>query len=302
MGIAEEIRKMKKAANAVILVHNYQSPEVQAVADHIGDSLELSRIAARTDAGIIIFCGVDFMGQTAKILSPEKRVFLAEPSATCPMAAMITAADVRQMKKEHPGLPVVSYVNTPAEVKAESDIACTSANAAAVVRSLGVKKAIFIPDKHLADYVQGVTGVELVPWHGYCPTHVRILPGHIKEQRKLHPGAEVLAHPECRTDVLNLADAVVSTGGMVRRARESKATEFIIATDAGMVHRLRKDAPEKKFWPASDAARCPNMMKTTLGSVISALRDAEAGKPGIQIPHDVMLKARKSIDKMVAIS
>ncbi|MFH0956972.1 MAG: quinolinate synthase NadA [Candidatus Aenigmatarchaeota archaeon] len=299
MDAASEIAKLKKERNAVILVHNYQTPEVQALADYVGDSLELSRKAAGTKADVIVFCGVDFMAETAKILSPEKRVMLAEPTAACPMSAMITASDVRKLKAEHPGLPVVAYVNTSAAVKAESDIACTSANAAAVVKSLRVKKAIFIPDKHLAAYVQKETGVEFIPWHGYCPTHVRILPEHIKEQRKLHPGAEVLAHPECRLDVLDLADAVLGTGGMVKRARESKCKEFIIATDAGMVHRLRKELPKKKFWPASEAAFCPNMRKTTPASVLHALRTLEGE---VFVQEDIMRKARKSIERMVQIS
>jgi quinolinate synthase len=299
MDITAEVKRLRKERNAVILVHNYQQPEVQALADHLGDSLELSRIAAGTKASVIVFCGVDFMAETAKILSPEKKVILAEPAASCPMSAMITAEDVRKLKAQHPGLPVVAYVNTSAAVKAEADIACTSANSAAVVKSLRVKRAIFIPDKHLAAYVQQETGIELIPWHGYCPTHVRILPEHIKEQRRLHPGAEVLAHPECRLDVLALADAILGTGGMVKRAKESSCREFIIATDANMVHRLRTEIPGKKFYPASDAAFCPNMRKTTPASVLHALRTLEGE---VLVPEDTMRRARKSIDKMVGIS
>jgi quinolinate synthase len=299
MDMAAEVQKLKKERNAVILVHNYQQPEVQALADFLGDSLELSRIAAGTKADVIVFCGVDFMAETAKILSPEKKVLLAEPSAACPMSAMIGVPELAKLKAQNPGIPVVAYVNTSAAVKAESDIACTSANAAAVVRSLHVREAIFIPDKHLADYVQKETGVDLIAWQGYCPTHVRILPEHIKAEKKLHPRAEVLAHPECRMDVLALADHVVSTGGMMKRAKESKSKEFIIATDASMVYRLEKEIPGKKFYPASKDAFCPNMRKTSAASVLHALKTLDGE---VRVPEDIMLRARKSIDKMIEIS
>ncbi len=294
-----EIEKLKKERNAVILAHNYQPPEIQDIADYRGDSLGLSQKAAETDADVIVFCGVDFMAETAKILSPEKRVLLPEPSAACPLAVMIKAEDVRRLKRENPGAPVVTYVNTRADVKAESDVCCTSSNLINVVNSFPNERVICIPDKHLANYVRKMTGKDVVSWEGYCPTHVRILPEHIREQKRLHPDADVLVHPECRLDVIELADLVASTGGMARHVASSGKTEFIIGTETGMVYSLKKDNPGKNFYPASDAALCPNMKKMTVHKVLHSLRHMEHE---VEVPEDIRIKAKKAIDRMLELA
>ena len=293
-----KIKKLKKETNAVILSHNYQRPEVQDIADYVGDSLGLSQQAAKTGADVIVFCGVDFMAETAKILSPEKTVLVPEPEARCPMAAMITTEGLRKLKAEHPGVPVMSYVNTSAAIKAESDICCTSSNAVAVARSLKSGEIIFTPDKHLAAYVAQKVNKKIIAWHGYCPTHVRILPQHIAEQKKKHPGALVLVHPECRMDVIEMADEVASTDGIIRYARSSKAREFIIGTEVGILHRLGKENPGKRFYPATELAVCPNMKKTTLQKVLLSMARMETK---IEIPEKIRAGAKKALDRMLEI-
>jgi quinolinate synthase len=238
-GLEDKIKELKKRRNAVILAHNYQLPEVQDVADYRGDSLELSRIAAKTEAEVIVFCGVHFMAETASILSPQKKVIVPDLEAGCPMANMITANDVRELKKKHPKAVCVGYVNTSAEVKAELDFCCTSTNAVAVVSALKDKEEIiFIPDKYLADYVSKQTGRKLISWNAFCPTHIKILPEDIKREKKFHPEAKVMVHPECLPQVVALADAVLSTSRMSKFAQETSAKEIIVGTEVGLIYRL----------------------------------------------------------------
>lgn len=294
----EEIFALKKEKNAVILAHNYQIPEVQDVADLIGDSLELSRAAARLDAEVIIFCGVDFMAETAAILSPRKLVVLPIKGAWCPMAHMITPEQLREIKSLYPDAAVVCYVNSTAEVKAESDVCCTSANGVQVVNSLEQGKVIFVPDRNLAAYVSKFTKKQIIPWNGYCYVHDRFTPEDIRAARELHPKAEVLVHPECRPEVIDLADYVYSTSGMGRHAKASKSREFIIGTEVGMLYRLKKDNPDKEFYPLSEKAICQNMKKTSLDKVLEALQTLE---PRVTVPEEITNRARKSIERMLAV-
>lgn len=243
--IVNEIKRLKKQRNAVILVHNYQRPEVQDIGDFIGDSLELSQKAAQTRANIIVFCGVHFMAETAYIVNPKRTVLLPEPESGCPMADMITAEALVAEKKKLPGATVVCYVNSTAAVKAESDICCTSANAVKVVQSLNTKEILFVPDQYLGQWVSDKTGKQMHLWPGYCPTHMKILAEDILREKQLHPGALALVHPECRPETKAVADEVMSTGGMIRYARENKAKEFIIGTETGIIYRLKKENPEK---------------------------------------------------------
>lgn len=295
-----EIRQLKAARNAIILSHNYQRAEVQDIADFVGDSLELSIKASRLpDVDVVVFCSVDFMAETAKLLAPNKTVLLPDANAGCPMAAMITPEGLRALKVRHPGVPVVCYVNSSAAVKAECDITCTSANAARVVNSLPGDIVIFAPDRCLGAWVQRQTDKRLILWEGYCPTHNRILARHIREQREAHPRAEVMIHPECPIELLEMADHVVSTGGMVRVAKESPATEFIVATEEGMLHRLRKENPGKQFHHIAATALCPNMKKTTLEKVLWSLQDLQTA---VEVPDDVAGRARMAIERMLAVS
>lgn len=293
------IKELKKKHNAVILVHNYQLPEVQDIADFRGDSLELSRIAAKTDAKVIVFCGVYFMAETASILSPEKLVIMPDISAGCPMANMMTADDLRKLKNQHPQAVAVGYVNTSAEVKAELDYCCTSTNAIAVVNALADKKEIiFVPDKYLADYVSKKSGRKLITWHGFCPTHVKILPEDLKREKKFHPKAKVMVHPECLPSVVALADVVLSTSQMAKFAKESPAKEFIVGTESGLVYRLKQDNPDKEFYLASERAVCPNMKRTTLEKVLWALEEL---KEEVKVPQNIREKAYLAIERMLKI-
>ncbi len=296
-GLEDKISQLKKKRKAVVLAHNYQLPEVQDVADFHGDSLELSRLAAKTDAEVILFCGVYFMAETAKILSPQKLVIVPDAHAGCPMADMIKAADVKELKARHPEACVVGYVNTPAEVKAELDICCTSTNAVSIVKALKDKKEIiFVPDKYLADYVSRQTGRKLISWNAFCPTHVKILPQDIKREKKFHPQAKVLVHPECLPAVVELADAVLSTSKMCQFAKETTAKEMIIGTEVGLIYRLKKDNPGKEFYPACEAAVCPNMKRTTQEKILWALEEM---KEEVTVAEDIRLRARTSIEKML---
>jgi quinolinate synthase len=297
--LIKKIKELKKKRNAIILAHNYQLPEVQDIADFRGDSLELSRLAAKTDAEVIVFCGVYFMAETASILSPDKKVIMPDISAGCPMANMMNADDLRKLKQEHPQAAAVGYVNTSAEVKAELDYCCTSTNAIAVVNALKDKKEIiFIPDKYLADYVSKKTGRKLISWHGFCPTHVKILPEDLKREKKFHPKAKVMVHPECLSSVVALADAVLSTSQMAKFAKENPAKEFIVGTEAGLVYRLKKDNPDKEFYPASERAVCPNMKRTTQEKVLWALEEL---KDEVRVSDEIRQKARLAIERMLAI-
>jgi len=298
MAMIEEILALKKERHATILAHNYQVPEVQDVADLVGDSLELSRAAARLDAEVIVFCGVDFMAETAAILSPHKKVVLPEKGAWCPMAHMITPDQLHDLKALHPEAAVVCYVNSTAEIKAKSDICCTSANGVQVVASLSEKQVIFVPDRNLAAYVARHTDKEIIPWNGYCYVHDHLTAEQVQAARAEHPGAEVLVHPECRPEVIDLADYVYSTAGMGRHAKSSAAREFIIGTEAGMIYRLKKENPEKEFYPLSKDAICQNMKKTDLAKVLRALQTLQ---PQVTVPEEIAVLARKAIERMLAV-
>ena len=294
----EEILALKKERRAVILAHNYQIPDVQDVADLVGDSLELSRAAARLDEDVIIFCGVDFMAETAAILSPQKTVVQPAKGAWCPMAHMITPGQLRELKTLYPDAAVVCYVNSTAEVKAESDICCTSANGVQVVNSLDQNQVIFVPDRNLAAYVARHTKKQIIPWNGYCYVHDHFTPDEVKAARALHPGAEVLVHPECRPEVIDQADFVYSTAGMGRHARASRAREFIIGTEVGMIYRLKKENPEKQFYALSEKAVCQNMKKTNLEAVLRALQTLE---PRVSVPEDIVVQAKRAIERMLEV-
>ncbi|MEI6126199.1 MAG: quinolinate synthase NadA [Pseudomonadota bacterium] len=298
--LIKKIRQLKEKRNAVILAHNYQRDEVQAIADFTGDSLALSRTAAKTTAEVIVFCGVHFMAETASILSPHKTVLMPDPDAGCPMADMITADELRELKKQHPKAVVVTYVNSSAEVKAETDICCTSSNAVKVIESLkDAEEIICVPDKYLGAYISKKTGRNLILWHGYCPTHVRIQPEDIQRQKLAHPTAKVVAHPECTPAVLDFADAVLSTEGICQYAKASDAEEIIFATEIGVLYRLKKENQGKTFHPASDAASCPNMKKTTLEKILWSL---EGMVTEVRVPEDIRQRARKAVERMVDIA
>ncbi|MBI4743247.1 MAG: quinolinate synthase NadA [Actinobacteria bacterium] len=297
--IIEKIIKLKKEKNAVILSHNYQMGEIQDIADYVGDSLGLSQTAAKTDADVIVFCGVHFMAETAAILCPEKMVLLPDLNAGCPMANMITARQLREKKKEYPDATVVCYVNSSAEVKAESDYCCTSANALALIESLtDVNKILFIPDRYLGHYVARKAKKEIILWPGYCPTHHRILVEDIEKQKAKHPNALVLVHPECTPGVIDLADKVLSTSGICKFAKESEATEFIIGTEVGMLHRLKKENPQKKFYSVTGLALCPNMKLINLEKVLWSLEDMAYQ---IKVPENIAVKAKRAIDRMLEV-
>jgi quinolinate synthase len=266
MDEVKRILELKKEKNAIILAHNYQRGDVQDVADFVGDSFGLSQKAVSSGAGTIVFCGVDFMAESAAVLNPDKTV--------------------------------VCYVNTPASVKAQSDICCTSANAIKVVNALPEDEIIFVPDRNLAIYVADHTDKKIIPWNGYCPTHHLILPGDVLLEIEEHPHAEILVHPECRPDVVALADQVLSTAGMLKYAKQSSSSEFIIATELGLLHRLRNENPGKTFIPATNYAVCPNMKMNTLGSIIRALENNEHI---ITIPEDIRLKAKMALDRMLEV-
>lgn len=296
--LVENISKLKKERRAIILAHNYQLPEVQDMADFTGDSLELSRKAAATDADVIVFCGVHFMAETAKILSPQKTVLIPDPKAGCPMADMINANDLRELKASHPGVPVVAYVNTSAEVKAESTICCTSANAVKVVESIDSDAVLFVPDKSLGAYVASKVNKRVIPYCGYCPTHHRILAQDVINTKREHPNALMVAHPECTPDVLALADGIESTSGMLRWVAKSGAKEIIVCTERGLLHRLRLDNPDKIFYNPGPLNICPNMKKITLEKVLWSLEDM---KYKIELDQEIIKKARSAIEGMIAI-
>ena len=295
-GLADKIAELKKKHNAVILAHNYQLGEVQDIADLVGDSLELSQNAAETRADVLVFCGVHFMAETASILSPDKTVILPDLAAGCPMADMINADDLRRLKSEHPNAVTVCYVNTSAEVKAESDVCCTSANAVKVVQKLNAAEIIFVPDKYLGAYVSRQTGKEMILWPGYCPTHARIQAEDIRRLRQLYPQADIMVHPECRPEVSEMADYVLSTGGMVRHARNTRSKEIVVATEIGIIHRLKKENPGKTFIPVSEQAICPRMKLITLENIFWSLEDLS---PVVRVPGDIRVKARRAVDRML---
>ncbi|MEM2123151.1 MAG: quinolinate synthase NadA [Candidatus Bathyarchaeia archaeon] len=298
MNLVERIKHFKNEKKAILLVHNYQRPEIYDVADFIGDSLELSRRSVETDAEMIVFCGVDFMAETAYILNPQRTVLLPVLQARCPMAAMADAEGVRRMRRSHPDAAVVSYVNTSAEVKAESDICCTSANAVEVVNSLDQDEVIFVPDENLALYVQRYSKKRIIPWKGWCYVHTQFSAEELKEMRRRHPDAEVIVHPECKPEVIDLADYVCSTSQMVKRVAVSPKNEFIIGTEVGMIERLKMLYPDRRFYSAPPRSTCIQMKKITLRSILKAL---EMERHKVQVPEEIRLRAKKALDRMLEL-
>jgi quinolinate synthase len=297
--VTERIKQLQAERGAVILAHNYQVPVIQDIADHLGDSLDLSRLAARLPDETIIFCGVHFMAETASILSPGKKVILPEPDAGCPMADMIGVDDLLALKEKHPHAVVVMYVNSTAAVKAETDICCTSANAVKVIKSIPEGSTIvFGPDRCLGGWISEMTGRELVIWDGYCPPHQLIIPEEIQALREKYPGSKVMVHPETIPAVRAVADAVLGTGGMIRYAGETDTDTFIVGTEAGMCYRLEKEYPGKRFIPASKRAVCKNMKKITLEKVLASLETLE---PVIGVPAGTADRARGAIQRMIEI-
>ncbi len=293
------IAKLRKEKKAVILAHNYQPGIIQDIADLTGDSLELSRKARETEAHVIVFCGVHFMAETAAILNPDKVVVLPNPAAGCAMADMITAQDVRRIREEYPGVPIVTYVNSTADVKAESTICCTSANVNRVVASFREDKALYLlPDQNLALYAARHTEKTVHYWKGYCPIHHRLTADTVRQVRNAHPEALFVAHPECRPEVLDLADVVTSTSGMLRFAKESPHRAFIIGTETGILHPLRRDNPDKTFYPVSPHMVCPDMKKTTLDDIVHSL---ESLTPRVQVPEEIRVKALQAVERMLQI-
>lgn len=294
--LVEKILFLKEKKSALILAHNYQRNEIQDIADFVGDSLGLSQEAEKFSGRIIVFCGVRFMAETAKILSPDKMVLFPRIEAGCPMADMITKEQLMEIKAKHPRAKVVSYVNTTAEVKAESDVCCTSSNALKVVQNVNAKKIIFVPDRNLASCVSGFTSKEIIPYNGYCYVHDGICVEDIEKIKQIHPDAVVFVHPECRPEVIELADEVTSTGGMIKLVRKSKAEKFIIGTEEGLMHRLKKENPGKKFFPAGRVLRCHNMKLTSLEDVHLSLKEERCK---IEIEPQIQKKAKKALDKML---
>jgi quinolinate synthase len=292
------IAELRRERNAVILAHNYQIGEVQDIADYTGDSLGLSQEAARSRADVIVFCGVHFMAETAAILSPQRTVLLPDPHAGCPMADTISAPELREWKARYPGRKVVSYVNTTAEVKAESDICCTSSNAVRVVNSLPDEEILFVPDKNLAAYISRQTSKRIIAWDGCCYVHNQILAADVLAKKRSHPEAEVWAHPECRPEVIDLADRVLSTGHMVNAARETSAREVLVGTEAGILYRLRKENSRTAFYPVRDMAFCSNMKKINLIKVWQALEKMQFR---VEVLPAVSQRARGAIEKMIQI-
>jgi len=320
--LRDKILKLKKDLNAIILAHNYQRAEVQDIADITGDSLELSRAAAKTDYKVIVFCGVHFMAESASILSPDKTVLLPEIAAGCPMADMVTVAGprktrrefytdvlgiafefaddftLRDMKKKYPGVPVVAYVNTSAAVKAESDICCTSSNVVKVVESLKEDTVICIPDRNLSAYAARRTKKKIIAWDGFCNVHARLDVDDVNKAKEEHPDALLVVHPECPPEVQDMADHITSTSGMLRFCRESNHKEFIIGTEEGLLHRLRKDSPDKKFYVLSSEMVCPNMKRTKIESVLRAMEKMEHV---IKVPEEIRVPAKRALDRMLEI-
>jgi quinolinate synthase len=298
--LVAQILKLKQERNAVVVAHNYQIDDVQEIADVVGDSFALSKYCAEDPRDVIVFCGVHFMAESAKILSPQKTVLLPEINAGCPMADMVTAQDVREMKQKYPGAAVVCYINTSAEVKAECDICCTSSNAVKVIESLTEEQIIFVPDKNLGDYIaKKVPRKKMILWEGYCITHHRVTTEDVNMAKESHPDALILAHPECRPEVVALADFVGSTKQIIDFAAASKEDKFIIGTEMGVLVRLKKDNPHKTFYLLSQGLICPNMKKTKLESVYHALKDM---KYTIELEEEIRLKAKGCLERMLAVS
>jgi len=296
----DRINDLKKKRRAIILAHNYQLPEIQDIADFVGDSLGLSQQAAKTDAEVIVFCGVDFMAETAALLSPDKKVLLPAPDAGCPLAETITPEELRAKKREHPEAAVVCYINSSAAVKAESDICCTSSNALRVVESLPQEEILFVPDANLGQWVASQTKKKIILWDGCCITHHRVKPEDVEQVRCSHPDGIVLVHPECRPEVAALADYVGSTEGILKFARQSPAKKFIIGTEMGILHRLQRENPDKTFYLLSPGLVCPNMKRTaSLAMVEAVLRDMSNQ---VTVPEEIRDRALAAVERMLAVS
>jgi quinolinate synthase len=300
-GLADRLKQLKEERNAVILAHNYQRPEVQDIADLVGDSLELARKAGKTDAEVILFCGVHFMAETAAILNPQRTVLMPDSNAGCPMANMVTARELQNLKVQHPDAAVICYVNSTAAVKALSDVCCTSANAVTIMDSFPPEREIiFVPDKSLGGWAaRKLDRANVILWDGYCPTHHRIMARDIKSRKAEHPEAKVVVHPECTEDVIDLADEVGSTSGILRFACTSGATEVIMGTEIGMLHRIRRECPQVKVYPASDLADCPNMKLNTLEKMVWSLEDM-IGR--VTVNPEVADGAKEAIERMLEIT
>lgn len=296
--VAGKIRELKTAKNAIILSHNYQPADIQDIADLCGDSLELSIEAAKTNADIIVFCGVHFMAETASILSPDKKVLLPKQDAGCPMADMITPEALEKKKKELKGVPVVTYVNSPASVKALTDICCTSANAVRVVNSLDAKEVLMAPDKNLAQYTAAHTDKKIHLWEGCCPIHDRLTVEEVIAAKKSHPKALFMAHPECSPEILDLADEILSTSGMIKFAGKSMSSEFIIGTEIGILYPMRNKYPDKRFYPVSTGMECADMKKIGLEDIASALENMSGE---IKVPESIRIPALAAVQKMIEL-
>jgi len=295
----DEIKDLAKQKNAVIMAHNYQNPEIQDIADHTGDSLELARIASQTKASIIVFCGVHFMAESASILSPDKKVLLPDLSAGCPMADMIDAEKVRMLKKKHPDARVVTYINSTAEVKTVSDVICTSSNARKIVDRIDSNEIIFVPDKNLGSYVQRFTSKKIILSDGFCPTHEKFTVEMLRDVKAMHPDAYVIVHPECRPEVVDLADAALSTGEMVKFAATTDKKKVIVGTESALIHRLKKANPNIEFIPAGDSFICPNMKKINLAKLLQSLRDEIYE---VKIDIETAALAKIPLDRMLELS
>jgi len=297
--LIEKINKIKREKNAVILAHVYQRPEIYNVADFIGDSYGLSKKATETEAEIIVFCGVDFMAESAYILNPEKTVLIPTKLASCPMAAMVDVNSLRKLKAQHPNAAIVSYVNTTAAVKAESDICCTSANAIKVVNSIPEEEIIFVPDSNLANYVMTHTDKKIIPWNGWCYVHNKFSSEELVKTKKLHPDAKILVHPECIPEVVDLADEVLSTTGMINYVRQNSVKKFIIATEIGVIEKLLLEFPEKIFFQAPPGGTCLQMKKITLELVFASL---EKKQFRVVVPENIRVRAKKALDRMLNVA
>lgn len=297
--LEERILNLKKKLNAIIVSHNYQRPEVQDIADFVGDSLELARHSTKVEAEVIVFCGVHFMAESAAILNPGRTVLLAEGSSGCPMADMINVDDLREWKERYPKAAVVCYINSSAAVKAESDICCTSANGVKIVESLPHDEILFIPDQNLGHYISTKTKKRMILYPGFCVTHHRIRPEQVKLARELNPGAVVVVHPECNPEVVSMADAVLSTSQMLRYVKENPAKIFLIGTEEGLLHRLHKENPDKTFYSLTPGIVCPNMKRTTLESIATTM---ETMGNIIKVPEEIRLRAKQALDRMLGVS
>lgn len=294
-----KIEKLKKERNAIILAHNYVPPEIQDIADLCGDSLELSIKAAETDADVIVFCGVHFMAESASILSPEKTVLLPRLDAGCPMADMVTPEALKAKIAELGDIPVITYVNSSAAVKALSTVCCTSANVVKVVESIDADEILMTPDRNLASYAASKTDKKVHLWEGYCPFHNTLSPEEVNKVKEMHPGVKFIAHPECKTNILEIADVVTSTSGMIRYAQESDDKEFIIGTEVGILYPLQKACPDKKFYPASLTMECEDMKRITLEDVANALERMDVE---VKVPEDIRIPALKAVQRMIDLA